>query len=55
MASMVSRAARFFIVGALIYAFGPAIQGFIDKYFNILVVVFTVLLVGGFILIKAIF
>ena len=55
LASMVSRAARFFIVGALIYAFGPAIQGFIDKYFNMLAVAFTVLLIGGFILIKAFF
>ena len=54
-ASVVSRAARFFIVGTLIYAFGPAIQGFIDKYFNVLVVVFTVLLVAGFVLIKAVF
>lgn len=55
MASMVSRAARFFIVGTLIYAFGPKIQAFIDKYFNILVVVFTILLVAGFVLIKAVF
>jgi membrane protein YqaA with SNARE-associated domain len=51
-ASVVSRAARFFIVGALIYAFGPTIQAFIDKYFNVLAVVFTLLLVAGFILIK---
>ena len=55
MASMVSRAARFFIVGVLIYIFGPKIQAFIDKYFNLLAVVFTVLLVGGFILINAFF
>ena len=46
MASAVSRSARFFLVGLLIYIFGPKIQGFIDKYFNILVVVFTVLLVS---------
>ncbi len=51
-ASVVSRSARFFIVGGLIYVFGPTIQTFIVKYFNILVVVFTVLLVAGFILIK---
>jgi membrane protein YqaA with SNARE-associated domain len=55
MASMISRAARFFIVGTLIYAFGPTIQSFIDKYFNILVIVFTILLVAGFFLINAIF
>ncbi len=51
-ASVVSRSARFFIVGGLIYVFGSTIQTFIDKYFNILAVVFTVLLVAGFILIK---
>jgi membrane protein YqaA with SNARE-associated domain len=54
-ASMVSRSARFFLVGGLIYLFGPEIQSFIDKYFNILVVVFTILLVAGFIVIKYFF
>lgn len=51
-ASFVSRSARFFLVGGLIYTFGPQIQRFIDKYFNLLATVFTVLLVTGFILIK---
>ena len=51
-ASLVSRAARFFLVGGLIYVFGPKIQAFIDKYFNVLAVVFTVLLVAGFVVIK---
>ena len=50
--SLVSRSARFFIVGGLIYLFGPKIQGFIEKYFNILAVAFTVLLVLGFVIIK---
>jgi membrane protein YqaA with SNARE-associated domain len=54
-ASAVSRAARFFIVGWLIYKFGPGIRAFIDRYFNILAVVFVILLVGGFILIRYIF
>jgi membrane protein YqaA with SNARE-associated domain len=54
-ASVVSRSARFFIVGGLIFVFGPTIQAFIDKYFNMLAVVFTVLLVAGFILIKYLF
>ncbi len=52
MASILSRSARFFLVGGLIYIFGPGIQAFIDKYFNILVTVFTVLLIAGFIIIK---
>ena len=54
-ASLLSRSARFFIVGGLIYRFGPRIQGFIDRYFNVLAVVFTVLLIAGFVLIKAFF
>ena len=55
LASALSRSARFFIVGALIYRFGPAIQQFIEKYFNTLLVAFTILLVAGFILIKYLF
>jgi len=52
LASMVSRSARFFLVGGLIYVFGPGIQDFIDKYFNTLVIAFTVLLILGFVVIK---
>jgi len=51
-ASMVSRSARFFLIGGLIYFFGPRIQVFIDKYFNILAIAFTVLLIAGFAIIK---
>ena len=50
--SMVSRSARFFLVAGLIYFFGPKIQKFIDKYFNLLTIVFTILFVLGFVLIK---
>jgi len=55
LASLVSRSARFFLVGGLIYIFGSRIQGFIDKYFNILAVAFTVLLIVGFIVLKRFF
>lgn len=51
-ASIVSRAGRFFLVAFLIWKFGEQIKGFIDKYFNILAIGFTVLLIGGFVLIK---
>ena len=51
-ASLVSRSARFFLVGGLIYVFGTSIRDFIDKYFNILVTAFTILLVAGFLIIK---
>ncbi len=52
LASAIGRSARFFLVGGLIYLFGEPIKTWIDKYFNTLVWVFTVLLIGGFILIK---
>ncbi|GAB6904814.1 conserved membrane hypothetical protein [Desulfosarcina cetonica] len=52
LASMISRSARFFLVGGLIYAFGPRIQGFIDRYFDFLAVAFTVLLVASFVVLK---
>ncbi|MDY0045292.1 MAG: hypothetical protein RBS82_11620, partial [Syntrophales bacterium] len=51
-ASAISRTARFFLVAWFIYLFGAGIRLFIDKYFNLLTVLFTVLLAGGFILIK---
>lgn len=51
-ASIVSRGARFFLVAFLIWKFGPQIRNFIDKYFNWLAVAFTVLLIGGFVVIK---
>ena len=52
LASAVSRSARFFLVGALIYWVGPQVKRLIDRYFNLLTIVFSVLLVGGFILLK---
>ncbi len=54
-ASALSRSARFFIVAGSIYIWGPSIRLFLEKYFNLLSVLFFILLVGGFILIKWIF
>jgi len=51
-ASVLSRGARFFLVSGLIYLFGTRIKEFIDKYFNMLVVIFTILLIGGIIITK---
>jgi len=51
-ASIVGRSARFFIVASLIYFFGPKIKEFIDKYFNLLTIIFIILLIGGFLVIK---
>ena len=51
-ASLISRGARFFLVSGLIYFFGQRIKNFIDKYFNLLSIIFVVLLIGGFVLMK---
>jgi len=51
-ASTVGRAARFFLVGMLFRIFGKPIRGFIESYFNLLSILFTVLLIGGFFLIR---
>lgn len=50
-ASVVARGARFFLIAWLIKLYGPPIKRFIDKYFNLIAIAFTVLLVGGFMLI----
>ena len=47
-ASLVSRGARFFLVAALLWRFGPPMQALIERHFNLLSIVFGVLLVGGF-------
>ena len=52
LASVISRSARFFLVAGLIRLFGPPIKSFIDRYFNLLTILFMVLLVGGFLVIK---
>jgi len=51
-ASLISRGARFFLVAFLIWKFGPSIKRFIEKYFNLLAMGFTVVLIGGFVAIK---
>ena len=52
LASIVSRGLRFFLIAWLIWKFGAPIKVFIDKYFNLLAIIFTVLLVGSFVLIS---
>ena len=52
LAGTVSRSARFLLVAYLIKRFGEPIRIFIDEYFNLLAILFTVLLFGGFLLIE---
>jgi len=51
-ASVIGRGARFFLVATLFYLFGPKIKKFIDKYFNLITIIFIILLIGGFLTIK---
>ena len=51
-ASIISRSARFFLLAFLIRIFGERIRSFIEKYFNLLALLFTVLLICGFLIIK---
>ncbi|MFQ5454046.1 MAG: YqaA family protein [Fidelibacterota bacterium] len=54
-ASAASRTARFFLVAGLIWKFGKPITAFIDKYFNLLTLIFAILFIGGFFFIKYLF
>lgn len=52
LASAVSRSLRFFIIAGLIRRFGTPMRELIDRYFNLLSLIFVVLLIGGFVAIK---
>lgn len=52
LASAVGRPARFFLVASLLYFFGPKIKDFIDRYFNLLTLIFGLLVVLGFLALK---
>lgn len=54
-ASILGRSARFFAVSALIFYFGERIKSFIDRYFNLMSIIFAFLLIGGFVVIKYLF
>ena len=45
-ASIISRGMRFFLIAWLIWKYGAPIKVFIDKYFNLLASLFTLLLIG---------
>lgn len=51
-ASVIGRGGRFFLVAATLRIFGERIEKTIEKYFDIFSIVFVILLVGGFIVIK---
>ena len=52
-ASAIGRSARFFLISGLIYFYGPSIKSFIDKYFNIITILATLLGIAGIIVYKS--
>ena len=50
--SFIARGARFFLLASLLKLFGSYIKKFIDDYFNLLAIVFFILLIGSFVLLK---
>ncbi|RMH59472.1 MAG: DedA family protein [Candidatus Hydrogenedentota bacterium] len=51
-ASIVSRGGRFFLVAGLLRIFGERIRALIERYFDLLSLLFVILLVGGFLVIS---
>ena len=52
LASLVSRAVRFYLVAALLWKFGAPIKTFIEKRLGLLTTLFFILLFGGFLALK---
>jgi membrane protein YqaA with SNARE-associated domain len=53
--SALSRGGRFFLVAGLIRLFGEPIREFIERWFNVLSILFVLLLIGGFLAIRFLF
>jgi len=51
-ASIVTRAARFFLVAALLYWLGEPIRDFIERRLTLVTTTFVVVLVGGFVAVR---
>ena len=54
MTSFIARGLRFYLLAGLLFVFGEKIKILIDKYFNMLAILFFILLVGSVLLIKII-
>lgn len=51
-ASLLTRAARFFLVAALLKIFGPPLRTFIERYLTLVTTALLLLIVGGFVALK---
>ena len=50
--AIIARGLRFYLLAGLLFVFGEKIKVVIDKYFNLLAILFFILLVGSVLLIK---
>ena len=49
---MIARGLRFFIVAALLWKFGAPIRDFIERRLGLMFILFVILLLGGFYVVK---
>ena len=52
--SIIARGVRFFLIAALLYKFGAPVRDFIERRLGLVFIVFVMLLLGGFYLVKVI-
>ncbi|MGA1026009.1 MAG: YqaA family protein [Lutimaribacter sp.] len=52
--SIIARGVRFFLIAALLYKFGAPVRDFIERRLGLVFIIFVVLLLGGFYLVKVI-
>jgi membrane protein YqaA with SNARE-associated domain len=52
--AIIARGLRFYLLASLLFIFGEKIKNLIDKYFNLLAILFFILLVGSVLLIRLI-
>ena len=51
-ASALSRTARFMLIACFVYCLGEKAKEVVDKYFDLITLVCTVSLIGGFVLLR---
>jgi membrane protein YqaA with SNARE-associated domain len=54
-ASIIGRGMRFYLVATLMFIFGASVRSWIEVHFNKLTIIFTILLIGGFVCVKYLF
>ena len=51
-ASILSRGLRFYLIGGALKIFGPSVKQILEKYFDLFSILFVILLIGGFVVVK---